>query len=125
MAATSRGFLRPTTTPTPDEIFDVWLSELTGSELKVLLYIVRRTFGFKDEVRRSVAKLHEILNRYPRPASLGEIEIGIAVRPPIDEKTVSGFAELGVRRIVLIPSRELDTAALERLIAMIGDLCIG
>ena len=40
------GFLKPTTTPTPDEIFDVWLSELTGAELKVLLYIVRRTFGF-------------------------------------------------------------------------------
>ena len=40
------GFQRPTTTPTPDELFDVWLSELTGSELKVLLYIVRRTFGF-------------------------------------------------------------------------------
>jgi hypothetical protein len=50
MAATSKGFLRPTTTPTPDEIFDVWLSELTGSELKVLLYIVRRTFGFKKDV---------------------------------------------------------------------------
>lgn len=43
------GFQRPTTTPTPDEIFDVWLSELTGSELKVLLYIVRRTFGFRKD----------------------------------------------------------------------------
>jgi len=44
------GFLKPTTTPTPDEIFDVWLSKLTGSELKVLLYIVRRTFGFGKDV---------------------------------------------------------------------------
>jgi hypothetical protein len=52
MAATSRGFFRPTTTPTPDEIFDVWLSELTGSELKVLLYIARRTFGFKKDADR-------------------------------------------------------------------------
>jgi hypothetical protein len=52
MAATSKGFLRPTTTPTPDEIFDVWLSELSGSELKVLLYIVRRTFGFKKDADR-------------------------------------------------------------------------
>jgi hypothetical protein len=52
MAATSKGFLRPTTTPTPDEIFDVWLSQLTGSELKVLLYIVRRTFGFKKDADR-------------------------------------------------------------------------
>jgi len=41
-----RGFQKPTTTPTPDEVFDVWLAALTGAELKVLLYIVRRTFGF-------------------------------------------------------------------------------
>jgi len=42
-----QGFELPTTTPVPDAIFDYWLSKLTGSELKVLLYIVRRTFGFK------------------------------------------------------------------------------
>ena len=43
------GFLKPTTTPTPDEIFDVWLPELSLSELRVLLYIVRRTFGFRKD----------------------------------------------------------------------------
>lgn len=47
MTEVSSGFLRPTTTPTPDELFDVWLSVLSGSELKVLLYIIRRTLGFK------------------------------------------------------------------------------
>jgi len=31
----------------PDEIFDKLLSYLSPSELKVLLYLVRRTFGFK------------------------------------------------------------------------------
>jgi len=52
------GFLKPTTTPTPDEIFDVWLSELNGSELKVLLYIVRRTFGFgKDADAISLSQI--------------------------------------------------------------------
>ncbi len=45
----SVGFLRPTTTPTPDELFDLWLPQLTGAELKILLYIVRRTFGFKKD----------------------------------------------------------------------------
>jgi hypothetical protein len=49
MAPISQGFLRPTTTPTPDELFDVWLPRLSGAELKVLLYIVRRTFGFKKD----------------------------------------------------------------------------
>jgi hypothetical protein len=37
---------RPTTTPVPDEIFDEWLAVLGDAELRVLLYIVRRTFGF-------------------------------------------------------------------------------
>jgi hypothetical protein len=41
------GFQFPTTTPVPDEVFDVLMYDLTGSELKVLLYICRRTFGFK------------------------------------------------------------------------------
>ncbi len=41
------GFRRPTTTPVPDEIFDKYLADLSGGALKVLLYIVRRTLGFK------------------------------------------------------------------------------
>lgn len=43
------GFQRPTTTPVPDEVFDVWLTRLSGNELKVLLYIVRRTLGFRKD----------------------------------------------------------------------------
>ncbi len=38
---------RPTTTPLPDEIFDEWAPLLGEAELKVLLYIVRRTLGFR------------------------------------------------------------------------------
>lgn len=38
---------RPTTTPMPDEIFDEWAPLLGKAELKVLLYIVRRTLGFR------------------------------------------------------------------------------
>jgi hypothetical protein len=40
-------FRRPTTTPTPDELFDQWLVELGEAELKIILYIIRRTMGFK------------------------------------------------------------------------------
>jgi len=43
------GFRRPTTTPVPDELFDDLLHDLTGAELKVVLYICRRTFGFKKD----------------------------------------------------------------------------
>jgi hypothetical protein len=38
--------VRPTTTPLPDEIYDEWVPLLGEAELKVLLYIVRRTLGF-------------------------------------------------------------------------------
>lgn len=44
-----QGFVFPTTTPIPDQVFDELLPRLTGNELKVLLYICRRTFGFKRE----------------------------------------------------------------------------
>jgi hypothetical protein len=44
--ATFPGFQFPTTTPVPDEVFDVLMPQLSGAELKVLLYICRRTFGF-------------------------------------------------------------------------------
>ena len=43
------GFEPANTTPVPDVLFDELLSELTGSELKVLLYIIRRTRGFKKD----------------------------------------------------------------------------
>jgi hypothetical protein len=41
------GFSLPTYTQVPDELFDRLMPHLTEAELKVLLYIVRRTFGFK------------------------------------------------------------------------------
>ena len=44
-----RGFLSPTTTPVPDELFDVLAPRLKEGELRVLLYIIRRTFGFKKQ----------------------------------------------------------------------------
>ncbi len=40
------GFIRPTYTQVPDELFDLLMPDLSEAELKVLLYIVRRTFGF-------------------------------------------------------------------------------
>src|SRR3712207_2975458 len=41
------GFSSPNTTPVPDVLFDELLLQLDNAELRVLLYIIRRTFGFK------------------------------------------------------------------------------
>jgi phage replication O-like protein O len=56
--ATFQGFQFPTTTPVPDEVFDVLMPQLSGAELKVLLYICRRTFGFKK--KSDTISLHQI-----------------------------------------------------------------
>ena len=44
-----QGFQSPNTTQVPDELFDKLLTVLSGAELKVLLYVTRRTFGFKKD----------------------------------------------------------------------------
>lgn len=44
-----QGFRSPRYTQVPDELFDELLPTLSGAELKILLYIIRRTFGFKRE----------------------------------------------------------------------------
>lgn len=43
------GFQSPNFTQVPDDLFDVLLPELSDPELRVLLYIIRRTYGFKKE----------------------------------------------------------------------------
>lgn len=43
------GFSSPNTTSVPDEFFDVLAPRLSEAELRVALYILRRTFGFKKE----------------------------------------------------------------------------
>lgn len=43
------GFYVPNSTQVPDDLFDKFMADLSGAELKVLLYIIRRTFGFKRQ----------------------------------------------------------------------------
>ena len=43
------GFSRPNYTQVPDELFDQLMPHLSDAELRVVLYIIRRTFGFKRE----------------------------------------------------------------------------
>lgn len=43
------GFPRNRYTPVPDLLFDELLAELTNEELRVLLYVIRRTEGFKRD----------------------------------------------------------------------------
>ncbi len=54
------GYAGPNFTPIPDQLFDEQLVDLSGAELKVLLYIMRRTFGFKRDA--DAISLSQMLN---------------------------------------------------------------
>jgi phage replication O-like protein O len=77
-----QGFQFPTTTPVPDEVFDVLMPQLSGAELKVLLYICRRTFGFKKE---------------SDSISLSQIATGITTR---DGRVLDGGTGLCKRHVI-------------------------
>jgi len=54
------GLLAPTTTPLPDEVIDTYLAQLKESELKVLLFIIRRTLGFgKHQDKISLSQISQ------------------------------------------------------------------
>lgn len=54
----------PNGTIVPDAVLDYLMPQLTGAELKVLLYIIRRTFGWKkDHDRISLAQLTDGITR--------------------------------------------------------------
>jgi hypothetical protein len=80
--ATFPGFQFPTTTPVPDEVFDVLMPQLSGAALKVLMYICRRTFGFKKD---------------SDSISLSQIAQGITTR---DGRVLDGGTGLSKRHVV-------------------------
>jgi hypothetical protein len=90
------GFRSPNYTMVPDELFDELLPVLTGSELKVLLYIIRRTFGFKKDADAiSLSQmLHGIVTRDGRV-----LDHGVGIR---DKKTLlAAIKSLEAQAIIL------------------------
>ena len=50
--------LLPNTTQVPNVVLDRWMAPMTGAEIKVVLYVVRRTYGFRRTSDRiSVAQM--------------------------------------------------------------------
>jgi hypothetical protein len=46
------GMPGPNTTPTPDVFFDLLAPRLNEGELRIMLYLIRRTYGFKKDADR-------------------------------------------------------------------------
>ena len=85
-------------------------------------------YGFALDLEQTatlLAQLREAAERYHRPASLGELEISVAPRVPLDKATAQRFAELGVHRLILIPPGGMDAPTLEQWISTVGETLVG
>jgi hypothetical protein len=96
-----RGFPKPTWFQVPDDLVDIWAPHLTGAELKVILYICRRTAGF-GKIVDSISYqqfLHGIVGRD------GErLDSGAGISAGSLPKTLAHLEELGL----IIVDRHLD-----------------
>jgi hypothetical protein len=79
------GFSSPNTTPVPDVLFDELLQQLDNAELRVLLYIIRRTYGFKKS-------LDDI--------SIGQMVDGITRKDGTVLDSGTGLARTSVKRAI-------------------------
>jgi probable F420-dependent oxidoreductase len=99
------------------------------------LAVLRRTieqangwYGYAmdlDETTALLAQLREAAQRYSRPAALGELEISVAPRVPVDRDTARRFADLGVHRLIMIPPRGMEPLALQQWVKTIGETLVG
>jgi len=78
-----------------------------------------------EETARSIAQIREASKHHPRPADLGELEISVAPRVPVDLATAQQFSDLGVHRLILIPPQNMDTPAVEQFIENLGNTLVG
>lgn len=87
------GFKVVNSTPVPDDVFDVIAPELEHGELRVLLYIIRRTFGFKKQSDHiSLNQLVEGIRKRD-----GEVlDRGAGVSKSTAVRAVKGLIEKGI-----------------------------
>lgn len=53
----------PHTVPTPDDLFDIYMKDLSGPELKIIMSVVRKTIGFcKEWDRISLSQFQQMTN---------------------------------------------------------------
>lgn len=98
---TFSGFMSPNFTPVPDEFFDDLAPRLNGGEVKVLLYIIRRTFGFKKD--RDNISLSQMLNGIVRRN--GErLDHGVGLSKPSLCRALNTLTE----KQVIIATRQYD-----------------
>jgi len=112
-------FARPTTTATPDEIFEEWVHVLSHAELLALLYVVRRTLGFKKDAD-SISYtqfLHGIVTREGKVLDRG---CGIKSRSTL-AAALRRLEERGLIRSVKTQTAAGDQATTRYTLWFVGD----
>jgi phage replication O-like protein O len=106
--ATFPGFQFPNTTQIPNQVFDSLMPHLSGGELKVLLYICRRTFGFrKDSDSISLTQIaHGITTKAGRVLDQGT---GLSKR-----QVQRALRVLESRKVILV-ERKVDETGLHEI----------
>ena len=102
------GFTSPRYTQIPDIVFDELQHRLTGSEYKVLMYILRRTFGFKKDAD-SISYNQMLKGIVKRDGT--RLDYGAGVKSPATlTKAIKRLEELG---IILAVRNSSDEKGLE------------
>jgi phage replication O-like protein O len=101
-----RGFYAPRYTQVPNDLFDLLLPDLGLAELKVLLYIMRQTFGFhKDADAISLSQLEQgtgLSRKSIAPAVASLVERGMV---QVERAKSNGRSETNVYSLVLLEER--------------------
>lgn len=95
------GFKKPNTTPTPDEFFDIVLPQVNNlAELKVILYVIRRTFGFGKSTDR--ISFEQFINGIE--TEHGKLDGGTGLtRQSVADGLRKAIAHGYIRRIIVCP----------------------
>jgi hypothetical protein len=95
------GFYVPNSTQVPDTLFDELMADLSGAELKVVLYIIRRTFGFKRQ--SDTISINQLLRGITKKN--GEVlDRGTGLAKPTLLRALRSLTE----RAIILPARQFD-----------------
>ncbi len=77
------------------------------------------------EAERAVIELHKASKKYSRPSVLGDVEISVVPKGPIDRNSVEEFSKAGVNRLIAVAPWNKGSGAVEEMIQSIGDTLVG
>jgi len=90
-------------------------------------------YGFNLDLHataRALADIRQARERYTRPQDLGDLEISVTPTEPLTLEDAQRFAELGVHRLIVMPSHRMpldrrEAPAIKDYVSRVGDTLIG